>query len=145
MPNAALTPSVASPQVNSEYLFIPYNIVAVSPAIPASGSLIFPFTLDQDGDFELHYIMGSSTLDEPTDFFQNHFSCLITDKSNSRLWGSDRTPQINFCGPWNQSLPERRPVMLARKTNLSFDVLNLDAAEAIVVTIVMKGYKVRQP
>lgn len=145
MPAVPQNPSVASSSVNSDYLFIPYNVVVVTAAIPASGSVVTPFTLDQDGDFELHYIGGSSSLDDPTKFFQNNFSVNITDKSNSRIWGSDRTPQIVMCTPWNMGLPERRPVVLARKTNLSFDVLNLNAGGPITVTIVLKGYKIRQP
>jgi hypothetical protein len=130
--------------VSSQYIFIPYNVVVVTGAIPGNGALITPFTLDQDGDFELHYIQGSCSLDDNTKYFQNNFSCQITDKSNSRIWGSDRTPQINLCGPWNAGLPERRPVLIARKTNLSFDVLNLKA-DPNTVTIILKGYKVRTP
>lgn len=129
--------------VNQKYIFVPFTVVVVTAQIPAGGSTITPFTLDQDADFEVHYITGSSSLDDNTKFFQNNFSCLITDKSNSRIWGSDRVPQIQGFGPWNSGLPMRRPVLLARKTNISFDVLNLIGGNPIVVTICLQGFKVR--
>lgn len=133
--------------VNQKYIFVPFTVVITTAAIPANGGTITPFTLDQDADFELHYITGSCTVDNvaPLQLFQNNFSVLITDKSNSRIWGSDRVPQIQLCAPWNAGLPVRRPVMLARKTNLSFDVLNLSAANPNTVTICLQGFKVRVP
>lgn len=129
--------------VNSNYIFIPFDLIVTTGAIAAGGSLVQPITLDQDADFELHYICGSSTLDDNTKFFQNNFSVQVTDKSNSRIWSSDRIPQI-FLAPWNYAMPERRPVVLARKTNLSFDVFNL-GADPNTVSIVLKGFKVFTP
>lgn len=129
-------------EVQNSYIFIPFAYSVIVPALGANASTIFPFTLDQDADFELHYIMGSSSIDDPTKFFQNNFSVQITDKSNSRIWSSDRVPQIQQCGPMNMSIAQRRPVLLARKTNMSFDVLNLTATGGMVVTMGLHGYKV---
>lgn len=128
----------------NNFIFIPFDVLVASPLIAANGSGITPITLDQDADFELHYIMGNSSADDSTKFFQNNFTCQITDKSNSRIWSTDRVPQVILCGPWNQSIMERRPVLLARKTNISFDILNLTAAP-IQVNIILRGFKVRTP
>ncbi len=128
----------------NNFIFIPFDVVVACPPIAANASSITPVTLDQDADFELHYIMGNSSADDPTKFFQNNFACQITDKSNSRIWSSDRVPQVVLCGPWNQSIMERRPVLMARKTNISFDVLNL-TADTISVNIILRGFKVRTP
>jgi len=140
IPGAVMGPS--GQDINSSYLFIPFSIVVASPAIPANGSLIVPVTLDQDGDFELHYILGTCSADTPANIFNNNFSVKITDKSNSRIWSSDYVPAVILCGPTNYSIPERRPVLIARKTNMSFDILNLTAGNN-TVTLVLRGYKVR--
>jgi hypothetical protein len=128
--------------INQNYIYVPFNQVVVSSAIAAGGSQVVPTTLDQDADFELHYILGVSSLDDNTKTFQNNFSVNITDKSNSRLWGSDRIPQV-FLPAWNNSIPLRRPVLLARKTNMSFDILNLSGANPNTITIILMGFKVR--
>jgi len=123
-------------------MFIPYCYVVVSPALTGNGSGIQTLVLDQDADFELHYLLGASSLDVNTNYRPNNFSVQITDKSSSRFWSSARVPQVHL-GVNPGELRLIRPVLLARRTNLQFDFLNLSGS-ANTVTITMIGSKVVQ-
>ena len=107
-----------------------------------NGQGISPLVMDEDADFELHWILGSSTEDAATDYRANNFNLQITDKSNGRVWSSARVPQghmsINQGG---MRFP--RPVLLARRSSLSFDFLNL-TANSMVATITLQGVKLKR-
>lgn len=125
----------------TEYIFVPYVYVAISGSIAAGAGAIVPLVLDMDYDFEMHYITGSTSADDVTDYRPNNFSVQISDKSNSRIWSNDRIPQVHLANAANNGLRETRPVMLSRRSNLSFDILSL-SADALIATISLKGYKV---
>lgn len=127
--------------VAPEYVFVPYTYVAISNSIGANASAIVPLVLDMDYDFEMHYITGVTDVDTATDYRPNNFSLQISDKSNSRIWSSDRVPQVCMANAANNGLRETRPVMLSRRSNLSLDILNL-TSDSIVATVTLKGYKV---
>lgn len=126
----------------SQILFVPYIYVIDSPTIAGNGQGISPLVMDEDADFELHWIIGSSTEDASDEFHSNYFTVQITDKSNGRVWSSGRVPQghisINQGG---MRFP--RPVLLARRSSLSFDFLNL-TANSMVATLTLQGVKLKR-
>lgn len=126
----------------SQFLFIPYQYVVISAALGGSAQQIVPLLLDQDADFELHEIFGSSTLDGAADIRPNNFTVQISDKTNGRNWSDNQVPQRILArsdGGWVLS----RPVLLAKRSNMAFNIVNL-SADANTVTIVLSGVKVLQ-
>ena len=124
-------------------IFCPY-IYRVDATLSASGSATVGLQLDPDADFELHYIMGQSTEDSATDFYNNNFTVTPADKGSSRFWSNLPIPQKILCGPDNGGLPLRRPVLIAAKSNLSFQFNNL-TAQTNTCTICLVGFKVINP
>jgi hypothetical protein len=124
-------------------IFSPY-FYRVDATCQALGSTTVPLQLDPDADFELHYIMGSSTADSDTNFYNNNFTVTIADKGNSRFWSNNPIFQKVLCGPDNGGLPIRRPVLLAAKTNLSFLITDL-SNDTNTVSIIFHGFKVITP
>ncbi|MDE2102589.1 MAG: hypothetical protein KGL39_35405 [Patescibacteria group bacterium] len=127
-----------SPTNNQKLIFVPYFYVAAAASIAASSSAQVPLILDEDADFELHWMTATSSLDAATDFRPNNFSVLITDKNNSRIWASGRVPQVAFVPRYSMA----RPVVLSRRSNLNFDFLNLSSGSACLPTVVLHGFKV---
>lgn len=122
-------------------IFIPYTFV-VSPAaaISGNGSVIVPVLISEDYDVEIHEIFGISSLDSASDIRPNNFSVLITDKGNGRQWSDQRIPQAVFARvPTGLTL--QRPIILAKKSNLSCDFLNLSGSSN-TPTLVFVGAKV---
>jgi len=130
-----------SPGTEPNIIFIPYwYVITTSAAIASSGQGNVSLILDQDADFELHYITGSSTLDVSTDYRPNNFKVQIQDKSNARLWSSDFIPQSHLA---QNNGPARlvRPVVLAKRSNLYFTFTNL-IASTMTPTITLWGAKI---
>jgi hypothetical protein len=125
-------------------IFVPY-FYRVDATLAALGSATVALQLDPDADFEMHYIMGSSTQDAETNFYNNNFSVTPSDKGSSRFWSNAAIPQKVICGPDNGGLPLRRPVVIAAKSNLSFQFTDLANNGANTATIVLVGFKVINP
>jgi len=123
---------------NLQYIWVPYSYVATSSSMASNAANQIPLLLDQDADFELHKIWASSTLDAATEYRPNHFSVQITDKNNSRIWSNARVQET----VWSQGYELHRPVLLAKRSNINFDFLNLDGSSANIATITFDGYKV---
>lgn len=118
-------------------VFVPYSYVVTSGVLAATGaSSTQPLLLDADADFELHYLAGTTDLDAATDFRPNNFSVQITDKNNGRLWSSGNVPQVTML-----MLETRRPVLLAKRSNLNLNFLSTGAS-SLTATVVLHGYKV---
>lgn len=127
-----------NPTIN--YVFVPYSYTVSSASINHGASNQQPLLLDQDADFELHEIYGFTDADAATDFRPNRFSVQITDKNNSRIWSSGQISQITFCVP---PLLLRRPVLLAKRSNLNFNFQNTTTAtDNVIATVTLHGYKV---
>lgn len=124
-------------------IFSPYWY-RVDATLAALGSATVALQLDPDADFELHYIMGSSTLDAETNFANNNFTVQITDKGNSRFWSNGAIFQKCICGPDNGGLPLRRPVVIAAKSNLSFQFTDL-GNDVNTASIILTGFKIISP
>jgi len=124
-------------------IFAPF-FYRVDAALAALGSATVPLMLDPDADFELHYIMGASTADVATNFYNNNFSVTPADKGSSRFWANLPIQQKIICGPDNGGIPLRRPVMIAAKSNLSFQFTDLSNT-AQTSSIVLIGFKVINP
>ena len=122
-------------------IFVPF-VYRVDAILAALGQATVALQLDPDADFELHYIMGSSTQDAATNFYNNNFTVLPTDKGSSRFWANAAIPQKILCGPDNGGLPLRRPVLIAAKSNLSFQFTDLANNGANTATICLIGFKV---
>jgi len=128
-----------APQAKN-YVFVPYSYTLSSAAMNVGASNQQPLLLDQDADFELHEIFGYSSVDNATDFRPNNFSVQITDKNNSRIWSSDPIAQVTISSP---PLFIKRPVLLAKRSNLNLNFQNITAStNGIIATVVMHGYKV---
>lgn len=128
-------------QQNPGYIFTPYSYLVSSAAINAGASNQQPLVLDQDADFELHQITGYAdpASDAATDILPNRFTVQITDKNNSRIWSS---AQIGILA-YNRQEFLRRPVLLAKRSNLNFNFVNATAAtNNVICTVVLHGYKV---
>lgn len=119
------------------YIWVPYHYSVASAAMAGNASNQQPLVLDQDADFELHEITATSTVDNATDFRPNNFSVQITDKNNSRIWSNNRIPQVTYNPCWILT----RPVLIAKRSNLNFDFLNLSGSTN-TATIVLLGFKV---
>lgn len=121
------------------YVFVPYSYTVTSGTLASTGaSTQTPLVLDQDADFELHEIYGYSSLDAATDFRPNNFSVQITDKNNSRIWSSGQIAQVTIgVPPWTL----RRPVLLAKRSNLNFNFVSTGSS-SLTATVVFHGYKV---
>lgn len=124
-------------------IFAPYWY-RIDATLAGLGSAVVALQFDPDADFELHYMMGQSTLDVATNFYNNFFTVAITDKGNSRIWSNANIPQKVLCGPDNGGLPLRRPVLIAAKSNISFNFTNLNAG-ANTVSVIFTGFKVINP
>lgn len=128
------------PQVPVNFVFVPYSYTVSSSSINHGASNQQPLVLDQDADFELHEIFGYTDADAATDFRPNRFSVQITDKNNSRIWSSGQIAQVTLSSP---PLTLRRPVLLAKRSNLNFNFQNITAAtDNVIATVVLHGYKV---
>lgn len=120
------------------FIFVPYSYVVVSNAINHGASNMQPLLLDQDADFELHEVTGFADADVATEYRPNRFSVQITDKNNSRIWSSGQVAIVTML-PWTL----RRPVLLAKRSNLNINFQNITAAtDNMICTLVMHGYKV---
>lgn len=120
--------------------YIPFDYVVTATLLAnAAGTAILQ--INQDADFELHNILGTSTQDAVTDQHSNNFTVLWKDTSTGRQFSNAAVPQKLFCGPSNNSLREFRPILLSRQTNLEFNFVDTSGA-GNTVTIVLKGYKV---
>ena len=132
-PAASGQPGIAQ----SRYMFIPCKYVATGTALSGNASGLVSVPLDDDADFELHGISGSSSVDAANDPRPNNFAVQLTDKDNDRIWSSARVPQIAFV-PGYQLV---RPVLISRRSNLNFDFLNLSGSTN-TPTVVLHGFKV---
>jgi len=121
-------------------VFVPFSYT-VAAVLAANGSATVPLQLDPDADFELHYISGFSTLDAVADPRPNNFSVQLADRGNSRFWSNDKISQSVLTAPQAGGLKLLRPVVIAAKTNMSFNFTNL-SANANTATIVLVGVKV---
>lgn len=130
------TPSIRQPN----YVFVPYSYTVSSASINHGASNQQPLVLDQDADFELHTIYGFTDADAATDFRPNRFSVQITDKNNSRIWSNDQISQITICVP---PLELKRPVLLAKRSNININFVNTTAStDNVTCTVVFHGFKV---
>lgn len=128
-------------QSAANFLFIPMAYV-VSGIPAANAQVIIPLLLDQDADFELHEIFGSSSADAVGDVRPANFTFQISDKSNGRNWSDNPIPQVVI-----SKIPDgmliKRPVLLQRRSNMSITFNNLTAGP-ITCTVVLIGAKVLQ-
>jgi len=125
-------------------IFVPF-FYRVDATLAALGSATVALQLDPDADFELHYIMGSSTQDVATNFINNNFTVSPTDKGSARFWSNAPIFQKVICGPDNGALPMRRPVVIAAKSNLSFQFTDLRNNGANTCSLILSGYKIVKP
>ncbi len=124
----------------NQYYYIPYQYKVTSNTMASSGTNTQSLIMDNDHDFELHYVIGYSSQDTNT-FFNNNFQLLITDKTSSFIWANLPIDQIAI-GPTNFFLPERRPVVLPARDTLTFAFTNLFAGN-LIANVVFKGYKLK--
>lgn len=121
----------------NDAVFVPYTYVVTSGVLAATGaSNTQPILFDADADFELHFIAGTTDLDNANDPRPNNFSAQITDKNNGRLWASGQVPQVTML-----MLETRRPVLIAKRSNLNVNFINIGAG-SLTATLVLHGYKV---
>jgi len=132
-------------QQSQNYLFIPYSYSASSGALNHGSSVTVPLLLDQDADFELHEIFGGSSLDtatDPTFIRPLDFTFQVQDKTNGRLWSDAPMPGTVIArvpGGWRM----QRPVLLARRSNLSVMFTNVtSASDGVVFYLNLLGHKV---
>lgn len=132
-PLSSPTPQLSQPR----YIFVPYFYVAAGPSLAGNASGQIPLVLDEDADFELHWMTATGSVDATNDPRPNSFSVLVTDKNNSRIWASARVPEIAFVPQYTLA----RPVLLSRRSNLNFDFLNLSGSTN-TPTVTLHGFKV---
>jgi len=96
--------------------------------------------LDNEGFFELHYMLGMSSADGLTDVAPNNFKVQMMD--GSRRYMSNALIPQRLIAPYaaQGGLPEPRPVIYAPNSVFQFNFLNL-VADTNIITIVLKGYK----
>jgi hypothetical protein len=122
---------------------IPFWAVVPTASLGASTSNTFVLQLGQDSYFEWHGLWASTDQDADTDFMPNNFSVLIKDLSTGIQLMDQRIPQRILCGPANGGFKRLvRPVQFNPGANISFDVLSLYSGGALVVTLVLDGYKI---
>lgn len=127
--------------VQPSVIFVPYVYVAkTSATIAANGQGNVSLILDQDADFELHYMIASSSIDLSSDYRANNFSVQLQDKSNARLWSSDFIPQAHI-NTNDGAARLVRPVVLAKRSNLYFTFTNLTATP-LIPTVTLWGAKI---
>jgi hypothetical protein len=129
-------------QDNTNANLIPFDYLVSSGVLLASASVIVPLTLQADSWFEWHYIAGTGTLDNTTDFSPNNFSVLISDQSTGRALANFRIPQRVLVMPANMGMRLLRPILLPPAANLLFDILNLSGGSSNTVSLVLRGFKV---
>jgi hypothetical protein len=120
-------------------IFVPYTYVATGATLAQNASGQIPLLLDQDADFELHWLTAYSDADNPVNPRSNNFTFQVMDKNNSRIWSSLPVAEVALIPRWVLA----RPVLLARRSNLNFQFYNLYAGN-MTPTVVMHGFKVIQ-
>jgi hypothetical protein len=121
---------------------IPFWATVPTASLAASTSNTFVLTLSQDSRFEWHSLWASTDQDAKGDVMPNYFSVLIKDLSTGQQLMDQRIPQRILCGPANGGFTRLvRPVQFNPGANVSFDILSLYSGGALVVTLVLGGYK----
>lgn len=119
---------------------LPYRHL-VSMVLTANGNGQVSTQLPSDAKFELHYIIGNSSLDSTANYSPNFFEVLVTEQSTSRQLSNVRIPQ-NLLSPLpGDALFEHRPITFDRQTNLQLDALNY-AGVSLTIRVVFVGYKI---
>lgn len=120
---------------------LPFWYQVTTASIAGNGNGSVSLTLAADSQFELCYLMGSSSEDADTDFMPNNFSAKITDQSTGRALMNDYIGQRNLCGPANGTIYQKYGVIFSPLSNVLFEVTNL-TANASIIKLVMVGYKI---
>lgn len=127
----------------ADFLFIPFEYVVQSASLSASAQQIVPLLLDQDADFELHELVALSSIDRDTSVAPpNNFTFQIQDKTNGRNWSDNMIPEAVAARQGGTGMLMRRPVLLARRSNLSVTFAN--GANTAVCYVAFIGHKVLQ-
>lgn len=119
-----------------------FQYAVATGSIAASGTSVATLQMDQATDFRWIYTLGSCSLDADTDVTPNNFSVLMSIASGQQFSNNVQVPQRCFCGTAQHPLYLPSPVIIPANTQLSFNIVNLDAGNANTVTLVLCGYKI---
>jgi len=120
---------------------IPFFYSVLSAAMANAGTDSKTLVLAADSQFELCYLMGNSTSDDPNDPQSNNFNARITDQSTGRLLMNDFIPQSILCGPANGTIYQKYGVIFDPLANLLIEWNNL-SGESNTARLVFVGYKI---
>jgi len=101
---------------------------------------VVSLNLTADSKFEWHALFCNSSNDDNEFQFNNNFSAQITDQGSGRSFSSDLVRQSNLAGTAFNSILERRALVFAPNTVLTFDVQEL-AATGGIFRFALVGYK----
>ena len=124
-------------------LIIPFDYVtAFSLSANATGTATLQMA--SDSAFELLRILAVSSADTPTAYWQNNFSCLMTDQSTGRQLASSNVPQCCLVtNAYQYGNDEKYPILFPAQAIVNFALANLTAAN-LTGSIIFKGYKIFQ-
>lgn len=118
---------------------VPFSY-GVELALAASSRGTVTLNMTADSMFELHSIFAAGSASAATEQTPNSFSCQMTDAATGRQFSNDLVPQSIFCGDVFNGIIQRRPLVFAPQSIISFDIQNL-IADTNTVRIVLAGYK----
>lgn len=94
-----------------------------------------------DSTFELLRILGNSSADVPTNYFQNNFQVQLQDGASGRYMSDQPIPQMCMVtDAYQYGNDEKYPIRFPANSILSVNVTNLLNAN-LIVSIFLKGYK----
>jgi hypothetical protein len=124
-------------------LIIPFSYMT-TVTVAASASAPAVIQMASDSVFELMRFLCITSADVPTNYFNNNFTCLITDQSTGRQLASTAIPQACLVTDSYQfGNDEKYPIMFPAQGIVNFVFNNLTQA-TLTINLVMKGYKIFQ-
>ena len=124
-------------------LIIPFDYVTVA-ALTANATGTATLQMASDSAFELLRILAWSSADVPTQYWQNNFSCLMTDQSTGRQLASANVAQSCLVtNAYQYGNDEKYPILFPAQAIVNFAFANLTAGN-LTINIVFKGYKIYQ-
>jgi hypothetical protein len=112
----------------------------VKITLAANARSVATLNLTADSKFEWHALFCNSSIDDPSKQTNNNFSAQITDQGSGRSFSADLISQPNLAGTAFNGIIERRALVFAPNSILTFDIQN-KAASDNEIQFALVGYK----
>lgn len=142
--SSAGTSSGGGLQTMPTSLITPFCYLVQAANIAALGNQTVTLQLASDSAFELLRLLGYSSADTPSNYFQSNFSALIIDQSTGRQLANQAIPQQCLTTNAMQfGNDEKYPILFPAQGILQIQFTNLTNA-TLTASLVLRGYKIFQ-